>query len=414
MPEVIPLRSFYYKEGKDPENLKELVAPPYDVISKEEEEELKNHPNNIAHVILPRNKYEAAGKKLKKMIETQVIIHNKKRCIVIYGIEFISPDNGKKFYRYGFVALLKLVEIFPANDGILPHEQTFPKYTIDRYNLIQQTDANFSPIFMIYNDQDKQAEKIFNKYIEDEPLLQTIDRDNFFHKIWEITEENDIREIQNIVKKHQMIIADGHHRYITGLRQSRHGGCNYIMALFIDFNDPGLIIYTTHREIKKLPVSSIEEFKEKVKDYFKVEILNQFRTLQDLMNFNRGNHVFGVYFLKKYLFLRLKESIRPEDVISGIHSDAWKTLNIPILHELLLEKSLQVENEHIDFVKDVQKGIKKVDEGIIDALFLLNPTTLPEIQTITRLKEIMPQKSTYFYPKPLSGLVIHQHSNEFE
>ncbi|TFF63453.1 MAG: DUF1015 domain-containing protein [Promethearchaeota archaeon] len=412
MPELLPFRSFYYREGKDIKKLSKLVAPPYDVIGDEEQIELRKNKDNIIHIILPET-YEKAQEKLEEMINKKALITEEDKCLYIYGIDYINPETEERLSRYGIVGLLKLVEIFPARDNVIPHEMTFRKYTEDRLKLIHKTDSNFSPIFMIY-DGGGEAHKIFDKYIEKKPFLQAIDRDNFTHKIWEISDQKDINSLQKLIKENQVIIADGHHRYITCLRHSRHGGCNYIMALFIDFNDPGLIIYTTHREVRMLPIRNIEEFKEKVSDYFIVEVLDYFKTLQDIMDYNKNKHVFGVYFRQKYLFLRLKESIRPEDMISGIHSNEWKNLNIPILHEILLENSLNVKSEDINFIKDVKKGIDKVDEGKIDALFLLNPTTLSEIETITRLKEIMPQKSTYFYPKPLSGLVIHRHSNEIE
>ena len=151
MPELIPLRSFYYKIGKEnPEILKELVAPPYDVISEEELIEMKKNPDNICHIILPKT-YKEAGQKLKQLINTNQLVHEENRCICIYGIEYKKPDTGELITRYGFVGLLKLVEIFPANDGVVPHEMTFTKFTEDRLHLIQETDSNFSPIFTIYN-----------------------------------------------------------------------------------------------------------------------------------------------------------------------------------------------------------------------------------------------------------------------
>lgn len=413
MPDLIPFRSFYYKEGKDSTKLQELVAPPYDVISDEEKQELKKNPNNICHIILP-DTYDAARDKLNQLIKDEVLVLEDEKYLYIYGIDYINPDTQQRISRYGFVGLLKLVEIFPAKEGVIPHEMTFKKYTEDRLQLIKRTDSNFSPIFLVYNGTNGVAEKIFNNYILNEPFLKTRDRDNFVHKIWEVKAPEDIKALQEVIKNHETIIADGHHRYITCLRHSRYGGCKYIMALFIDFNDPGLIIYTTHREVRKLSVNNIEELKDKLSENFQVEVLDHFRNLQDLMEFNKGKPVFGIYFRNKYIFLRLKPSIRPEDLISGIHSNEWKNLNIPILHEILLEKSLDVKKEDIDFIKDVKKGIQKVDDNKIDALFLLNSTTLSEIQTITRLKEIMPQKSTYFYPKPLSGLVIHRHTNQIE
>ena len=414
MPELIALRCFYYSDGNDPAILRSLVAPPYDVISEEEKQDLKNkNPNNICHVILPET-YEGAGQKLDEMIENQTLISDNNRCICIYGIEYLRPDTGEKTIRYGFVGLLKLAEIFPAVDGIVPHEMTFKKFTEDRLNIIEKTDANFSPIFTIYNGNGS-AIKIFKKYVDSEPYLKTTDRDGFTHKIWMVSKEEDIKGFQDIIKKNSVIIADGHHRYITCLRHSRNGGCKYIMALFIDFNDPGLIIFTSHRQIHKLPVENLQDFKNRVKVAFTIkEDIKNFQSLKEIMENNIGKHVFGCYIKNKFIFLKLKKEINIEELVSGNHSKKWKNLSLPILHNILLKNCLNIKPEDISFIKDEEKGLENVDNGIIDALFMVNPTTLEEIQKITQLGEIMPQKSTYFYPKPLSGLIIHRHTDRIE
>jgi len=414
MPELISLRCFYYSDGSDPVVLRTLVAPPYDVVSEEEKQDLKNkNPNNICHVILPET-YEGAGQKLDEMIENQTLISNNNRCICIYGIEYLRPDTGEKTIRYGFVGLLKLAEIFPAVDGIIPHEMTFKKFTEDRLNIIEKTDANFSPIFTIYNGNGS-AIKIFKKYVGLKPYLKTTDRDGFTHKIWMVSEEEDIKKFQEIIKKNSVIIADGHHRYVTCLRHSRNGGCKYIMALFIDFNDPGLIIYTSHRQIHKIPVENLQDFKNKVKSAFTIkENIKNFQNLKEIMENNIGKHVFGCYFKNTFIFLKLKKEINVEELVSGNHSKEWKNLSLPILHHILLENSLNIKQEDISFIKNEEKGIENVDKGLIDALFMVNPTTLEEIHKITQLGEIMPQKSTYFYPKPLSGLIIHRHTEHIE
>lgn len=414
MPELIPFRNFHYKIGRsNPEKLRELTAPPYDVISEEEKIEFKKNSDNICHVILPET-YKAAGQKLKEMIHNNTLITEQDRCICIYGIDYTRPDTGEKISRYGFVGLLKLEEIFPANDGIVPHEATFRKFTEDRLNLIHETDSNFSPIFIVYNGMNGTAEKLFKKYIEEKPFLHTIDRDGFTHNIWEVWKEKDIKKFQEIVNNHELIIADGHHRYITCLNHSRHGGCKYIMSLFIDFNDPGLIIYTSHRQIHKKFVKNIDEFREKVSDKFEIEDVEDVNAMKNKMENNRNEHVFGYYFQNKFLFLKLKDQIDPENFIPGNHSNQWKNLNLPILHHILF-KALGLEEEDITFVKGLKNGINNVDtKEDIKALFIVNPTKLEEVQKITSLGEIMPQKSTYFYPKPLSGLIIHQHSNNIE
>ncbi|MFX1523243.1 MAG: DUF1015 family protein [Promethearchaeota archaeon] len=414
MPELISLRCFYYSDGKDPSVLRTLVAPPYDVISDKEKQVLKNNnPNNICHVILPES-YEGAGKKLDEMFENQTLISNKNRCICIYGIDYTRPDTRERITRFGFVGLLKLEEIFPAVDGIIPHEMTFKKFTEDRLNIIEKTDSNFSPIFTIYNGNGSAVE-IFEKYVHTEPFLKTLDREGFTHKIWIVSSQEDIKKFQNIIKNHSVIIADGHHRYITCLRHSRNGGCKYIMALFIDFNDPGLIIYTSHRQIHKIPVKTLDEFRNKVNSTFTIiEHIKDVKKLKVLMKKNKEKHVFGCYLKHEFFLLTLKQDINIEEYIQGNHSKEWKNLSLPILHDILLNYCLDIKKEDISFIINEDEAIEKVDKGEIDALFLVNPTTLEEIQRITQLGEIMPQKSTYFYPKPLSGLIIHRHTENIE
>ena len=408
MPELLPFRNLHYSSAK----LKVLVAPPYDVILEEEIIDMKKHPDNICHVILPET-YDAAGKKLDEMINNKTLVTEKERCICIYGIDYTRTDTGERISRYGFVGLLKLVEIFPAKDGVIPHEATFRKFTEDRLKIIQQTDGNFSPIFTIYNGNGT-ADKLFNKYKTEKPFLETTDRDGFTHKIWEVWKEEDIKGFQEIVKNHDIIIADGHHRYITSLRHSKHGGCKYIMALFIDFNDPGLIIYTSHRQIHKMPVQDINELKKAVKEYFEVINCQNLEELQIIMDENKDQHVCGCYFKNNYLFFKLHSIITPDQIILGTNSIDWKRLNIPILHFIMFNKCLGFDEKNVTYIKDVNKGIYNVDEGKMEALFMINPTTLEEVQRITSFGEIMPQKSTYFYPKPLSGLIIHRHSEEIE
>jgi uncharacterized protein (DUF1015 family) len=266
---------------------------------------------------------------------------------------------------------------------------------------------------MIYNGNGS-VEKIIKKYINSKTFLQTIDKDNFLHKIWEIKDANDIKAIQAIIKHNSIIIADGHHRYITCLRNSKRGGCKYVMALFVDFNDPGLLIFTNHRQIHSLSVKNLKEFKEKLENYFDIQDVKNLDNLKKILSDNKDKHVFGCYFQGTHLIIRLKDGVRPEKIIPGKHSKEWKNLNLPILHDILFKMCLKVEEGNVSYIKDISRGIENVNKGIIKALFIVNYTTLEEVHKITHLGEIMPHKSTYFYPKPLSGLIIHRHTAQIE
>jgi len=159
---------------------------------------------------------------------------------------------------------------------------------------------------------------------------------------------------------------------------------------------------------------TIDELKEKVSEKFVVEEIGTIDAIKNKMEINRNEHAFGCYYQNNFLFLKLRDQIDPENFIPGNHSKQWKNLNLPILHHILF-KDLGIEEENITFVKGLKNGINNVDtKEEIKALFIVNPTKLEEVQKITSLGEIMPQKSTYFYPKPLSGLIIHQHSNNIE
>jgi len=411
MPEILPFTPYYYSCGrKDNKHanveLSKLTSPPYDVISEEEEKRLKQKKFNISHIILPET-YDKAAFYLNDWIEKKILINNAQKGIYIYGIEFTINDNPEIIKRYGIISLLKLTEFFDHGD-VLPHEMTFPKFTEDRYKLITKTDCNFSPIFTIYNGNGFSNE-IIRRNIKKEPFLETIDSDDFVHKIWVIEDENDIKYLQEKFAKTPVIIADGHHRYITALKRSRHGGCKYIMAMFIDFHDPGLKIYTSYRLIKRMQIRNIEEILERMKPFFEIQHIDTFDELEIIINKQNMKRIFGLAFNGKYLIFSLKYSFKPEEHISEHKSKDWKYLPVPILHHIIFDKCLKIPKSEIVFKKNLTGVRRLIKDKKFDAVFMVSNTKLEDIQKITENREIMPQKSTYFFPKPLSGLLIHKH-----
>lgn len=414
MPDIRPFTANYFACGRstnkdERDKLKDVVSPPYDVISSEEKERLKQNKFNITHIILPET-YKKAAIIQNEWVRDKILINSKKKSMYIYGIEFTVNDNPKIIKRYGIVALLKLTEFFTGGD-VHPHEMTFPKYTEDRFKLISETDSNYSPIFTIYDGKDF-AKNIINKHIKDEPFLKTIDTDGFTHKVWVIENTDDIKYLQDKFAKTPVIIADGHHRYKTGIKRRHEGGCNYIMAMFIDFNDPGLKIYTSYRMIKTMPFNGMEEVINKMKVFFDINEIDTFNDLIDTINKEKTKRAFGLAYDNRYVVFSIDNSVKTEDHINESYSKEWRNLPVPILHYIIFDKYLNIPKEQIVFKKNLA-GIKKLfKEKQFDAVFMVSNTNLEEIKRITELGEIMPQKSTYFFPKPLSGLLIHTHKLE--
>jgi len=414
LPDIRPFTPYYYACGRAGEQssngaLRKAVAPPYDVISKDDEKRMKQFEYNITHIILPET-YKKAAEIQEKWVSENIFINNAKKAMYIYGIEFTINDDPTVIKRYGIVALLRLTEFFSGAD-VHPHEMTFPKYTEDRFKLISETDSNYSPIFTIYDGKGF-ANEIINKHINGQPFLETVDDDGFAHKIWVIENEQDIEYIQNKFATTPVIIADGHHRYITALKRSRLGGCKYIMSMFIDFNDPGLKIYTSYRMIKKMSYQNMDEVIDKMKGFFDISELGTFDDLIDAINSERERRAFGLAFNERFVVFYLDNSVNTEEYIDEPQSKKWRNLPVPILHYVVFDKFLKIPKEEIVFKKNLA-GIKRLfKDKHFDAVFMVSNTKLEDIKKITELGEIMPQKSTYFFPKPLSGLLIHKHREE--
>ncbi|NHI94698.1 MAG: DUF1015 domain-containing protein [Candidatus Lokiarchaeota archaeon] len=403
MVEISPFRAYHYNSDE----IDTFVSKPYDVISEEEKAIYKRNPYNITHLELPTN-YNDAAQKLKEWINEKKLIPRDKKSIFIYKMNFSL--KGEDFERIALLTLLKLSSF--EEKKVLPHEMTFSKCMDDRLNLLRATKANFSPVFMIYRGIDS-IKEIISEQIKNNPIYQIKDEDGFLHQVWEI---NDDKLIQEIIKKfngvESVIIADGHHRYKTALKYHKKEGKNpYIMAYLVDVDDPGLIILPTHRLIKDSNAITNKVIKEKLSDLFEIkEIIDEDLLFQELER-NKDNTSFGFASKKgKLLLLTMKKDINPVEKISTKQSDAWKKLDVTILNEIIIKKKLGIY-KNLEFSKNPKKSIKLVKSGIMDAAFILNSTKITEVEEITKMGELMPHKSTYFYPKPLSGILIWIHNN---
>ncbi|MDD1778161.1 MAG: DUF1015 domain-containing protein, partial [Candidatus Helarchaeota archaeon] len=411
-----PFKAYHYNTAKKLE-LEKVLAPPHDVISPEERIGFqKKSPYNIIRLILP-DSYPAAGQMLNDLIKQKIVIQRNLPAFYIYGTK--NMLNGVEFIRYGLVALVKLYEF--SEKQVFPHEKTFKKVAEGRLNLLRETQANFSPIFFLF-DGSSTYSKILQKYTKKSPIFKTIDGDEVEHMLWVIEDKHDIETLQQYFKPIPLTIADGHHRYLSALMHSQENGSKHIMGLLVDINDPGLVVLPTHRQILRVPNLTAEQILNRLRAYFQIEefkfnkinVNEKVRQALDRLNTNPPNS-YGVVMQDQLAIFLLtpKSDFHPESLIDGNWSEEWKRLDVSVLHEFILKKLLEIPEEiedskNIAYSKKAVGAIQDVLAGKFQLLFILNPTRVDQIFKVTAKSELMPHKSTYFYPKPLSGLVFYK------
>ncbi len=416
MPRIAPFRSYYFN-AKDKEDLESLVSPPHDVISDAERSEfLKKNPHNIVQIILPES-YPKAAQILDYLIMKKHLVQSKSPALYVYGMKFMF--NGQQKMRYGLVSLVELTDF--SERQIIPHEKTFKRVTEGRFNLFKKTKANFNPIFFIFNGDDVYSE-IIQKTITKPVFLKAQDRDGVIHSVWVIDDPKDITVLQDYFTTVPLTIADGHHRYTSALALKQEGRCKYILGLLVSMNDPGLLVLPTHRLIRYVQGLTTQEILDTLSKYFVLESFdyNPFNLQTQLGLMLKGlelktTNAFGMvlYNVPKLFIISLKPEYTPESLIDDEISDEWKRLDVSLLRKFVFKKLLKIpqfinDSENVEYIKTVEDAILSIRRGLHQLLFILNPTKVEQILKITQLNETMPHKSTYFYPKPLSGLLIYK------
>jgi uncharacterized protein (DUF1015 family) len=305
---------------------------------------------------------------------------------------------------------------------VIPHEYTLAKPKEDRMNLIKQVKGNLSPIFVLFEDNGAVVTAVLRKKISSSKPVIDIEVDGERHKLWRISDQGSIEKISSCMKDKRVYIADGHHRYEVAMayrnmqRESADydGSADYILMYFTDMTGeaPGnnLTVFPTHRAVKEMPVKE-DEIEGKVSKYFDVE---GFRSLEELLEgieeATDKDHCFGYFGGKKHLTMRLKSEDILQELVEDEKSLEWKQLDVSILHSGILKKLLDLKEKegNITYVKDPAEAEALVREGSHAAAFFLNPTRVKQIKDVADSGDMMPQKSTYFYPKLLSGLVINK------
>ncbi len=419
MPEIKSFKGIRYNPEKL-QNLADVICQPYDQISNKLEREYKNKsPYNYVRLVLTKyaeghnrqKEYRDAKRYADNWITDEIFIKDDEDAIYPYWQEFTVGD--KTYLRKGFICIVRLEKLGKGN--ILPHEKTLSKPKADRLNLLHITKKDFEPIFLLYTDPKNYVNGLINKKCKEKSLIDVKDDKKVTHKLWRIDDPNLINKIADFLKDSIFVIADGHHRYETAFNYSKelkninkNHSANFKLITLVNIEDPGLAILPTHRLIKDLNDFNLITFLEKTEKYFEIKKTDRDNITKDLTE--QKSRVFGFYSSQTAYILKLK-SIDHMKKFLPKHSDNYRNLDVAILHTLLIEEILGIKPEniedHVRYERSVNKTLRKVDSGRFQFCFFMNPTRSEQVKEIAQNKERMPQKSTDFYPKLISGLVFY-------
>lgn len=405
-----------------------VIAPPYDVISEEKRASLLSRdPHNVIRLILPegndQEKYVHAGELFREWIESGLLIREEAAGFFPYTQTFLNPATGDEMTRLGFIAAL---EVVPFEDRVvLPHERTLSGPKADRLSLMEHTDANLEPIFGIYRDADGRSRATLEQLTEaSAPLVDAVDNDGVRHRLWRATDSESIAAIQTALANEVVFIVDGHHRYETALNYRRlrrqqspnaptGAAFESIMIFLTPTSDPGLLILPTHRVIHSLPEFSIDRLLEQLEANFDlrpaltaedgVARLRQENQPGSLLLLSRGETILATPRNLTALAASLPESIAP----------ALRELDVTLLHDHVLEQLLgvtreaQAEQTNLRYVKSDEEAMAAATADGVQLVVMMNATRLQQVEEVAESGQVMPQKSTFFYPKLASGLLFN-------
>ncbi len=416
MAEVRPMRGLRYNTEKV--SMEKVVAPPYDVISPSQQEEYyKSSPYNIIRLELGKeetgdneanNRYTRAKEALTSWREEDVLSLDSKPSYYVYEQEF--QVDGKTYQRRGIFARLKLVDF---SEGIvLPHEETLSGPKADRNQLLEATRTNLSPIFGLFADQDKEIGKIMDEVCQGEPTVDFVGFDKIGERLWQVSDEDLVQRISALFGPEKIYIADGHHRYETALAFSkRHPAADAIMIVLVPMNNPGLVCLPTHRMLVDVDLTGLLD---RLDSKFEIESFAPDREAQStiIQALEERKHAFGLILPDGYHLLTLKEEAALDPGKLGV-SPAYAELDVTILHKLILEDELGIGQEElraqtkVRYTRCTQEAVDSVLEGKVLASLLMGPLDATAVKLVAEAGEKMPQKSTYFYPKLITGLVLN-------
>ncbi len=435
MAEIAPFRGLLYN-AKKIADVSRVVAPPYDVISRDEQERLyKRSPYNVVRLILSQEPepYDSVGKLFDEWQREGILVRDEKPALYFLRQRFSLKDKQEK-ERWGFLAVARLEDF--STGAIRPHEGTLAAPKEDRLRIMLSTNANLSPIFALYDEPKQTINRLLAEHTQGSaPHLEAKEDKSGTCRLWRIDDPGLIAIARRELASAPLFIADGHHRYEAALnyrdrmRAEKPGATgreafNYVMMFFANMRDEGLVVLPTHRLVRALPPMPFQKLEEELMRYFYLEpypknIEGQRAFLRALQTQGKKHRVIGASFKRdpRYLILRLKNK-RFMQRLAGDLSAPLRELDVSVLHRLILDHIFgfksedQVKEGAISYSQDEEKVLQALDKEDYAAAFILNATKAEEIMAVSLAGEKMPQKTTYFFPKLIDGLVMNSLDGE--
>lgn len=438
MAQIAPFRALRYQPSHV--TLSQVVTQPYDKITPEMQENYyASSPYNLVRIILGKrngsdhagdNPYTRAAGSLQDWRKAGVLQQDAEPSLYFYSQRFTPPGSKTEIERRGFIGLGRIEEY--SAQVVFRHEQTLAKPKADRLDLLRATRAHFGQIFMLYSDPSGGIDAALASGNATD--METVDEYGVSHRVWKVSDPAVLELVRSKMRDKKLIIADGHHRYETALnyRNERRAAAQpaggekagekakdapyeYVMMTFVNMDSPGLVILPTHRVVHGLPSFSADALRESARAYFSVEEVDPSIDAARANGILRQASQVGTALLavtSDRAFLLDRPKIVGSDIFAGL-SLRQQSLDVVQLHKCLLEGALGISEEairnqeNVSYFRETGDALKQVRQGGANVAFLMSPVRMQQVRDIAFAGEVLPQKSTDFFPKLLSGLCVY-------
>ena len=411
MAKINPFKAVRYNKNN---NLADCLTQPYDKISPKLKKDYQSRsPNNLVNVLKPddcENKYAKSGEIFRNWLSNGTLVQDNDSGFYPYRQTF--DVDGEQHIRSGFIGLCKVEDY--SKRIVFPHEKTLTGPKIDRLSLLREGKVHYGLIFLLYEDDGK-AQKVIDSCMVAAPDVSAKDDFDVKNELWQLNDSEKVKNIQNALADKELFIADGHHRYETSLAYSKENPDNdsaqFTLAMFININSP-LVVLPTHRVVRNIENYSATKLRESLSKSFVIEHLATVEQTIAATKSNDDQICIGCFDGEDFWSATLKNNEKMKE-IAPEKSDDWRELDVAVLHSLIIENALGISPEKVandnavSYHRAPQGAVDKVKSGDGNCAFFLKSTKPEQVCNVARNGEVMPQKSTDFYPKVLSGLAMY-------